>query len=137
MSDKEDLSAFQTSPTKTNQSKRFARVLWSIDRSWQFVSDMMKMLRDGSFNDVSDKLHDGEIKANKSVLAARSEYFAATFRWKSNNNHDVEEIVINDCSKKIMTRILKYLFTGVLKIDRFFQISSLTKSLLNNHFQTR
>ena len=74
----------------------------SIDRSKKFVSDMMKMLLDGSSNDVCIKLHDGEIKANINVLAARCEYFAATFRWKSNNNHDVEEIVISDCSKKIM-----------------------------------
>ena len=59
----------------------------SIDRSKKFVSDMMKMLLDGSSNDVCIKLHDGEIKANKNVLAARCEYFAATFRWKSNNNH--------------------------------------------------
>ena len=81
----------------------------------RFVSDMMKMLSDGSFNDVCIKLHDGEIKANKSVLAARSEYFAATFRWKNNNNHDVEEIVVNDCSKKIMTRIIEYIFSGFLK----------------------
>ena len=89
----------------------------SIDRSKQFVSDMMKMFHDGSLNDVCIKLHDGEIKANKSVLAARCEYFAATFRWKSNNNHDVEEIFISDCSKKIMTRIMKYLFSGIMKVD--------------------
>ena len=82
----------------------------------RFLSDMMKMYREGSFNDVCIKLHDGEIKANKSVLAARSEYFAATFRWKNNNNHDVEEIVVNDCSKMIMTCIIiDYIFSGFLK----------------------
>merc|ERR1740128_832825 len=77
----------------------------------------MKMYREGSFNDVNIKLHDGEIKANKSVLAARCEYFAATFRWKNNNSnyHDVEEIVVNDCSKKIMTRIIEYIFSGFLE----------------------
>ena len=32
-----------------------------------------------------------------------------------NNNHDVEEIVVNDCSVKIMTRIVEYLFSGILK----------------------
>ena len=79
--------------------------------------DMMRMFRDGSFNDVRIKCHDGEVSANKSVLAARSEYFAATFRWKNNNNHDVKEIVVNDCSKKIMTRMLEYLFSGVMKVN--------------------
>ena len=79
--------------------------------------DMMRMLRDGSFNDVTIKCHDGEVSANKSVLAARSEYFAATFRWKNNNEHDVKEIVVNDCSKKIMIRMLEYLFSGVMKVN--------------------
>jgi len=89
----------------------------TIDLSRQFIRDMMKMFHDGSCNDVCIKLFDGEIKANRSVLATRCEYFAATFRWKSNNNHDVEDIVVNDCSKKVMTRIMNYLFSGVLKID--------------------
>ena len=78
-------------------------------------NDLMRMYQEGSFNDVCIKLHDGEIKAVKSILAARCEYFAATFRWKSNNNQDVEEIVINDCSKKIMTRVIEYIFSGVLE----------------------
>ena len=86
-----------------------------FDLSERFLCDMQKMLREGSYNDVCIKLHDGEIKANKSVLAARCDYFDATFRWKDNNNHEVEEIVIKDCSKKIMTRIIEYIFTGILQ----------------------
>jgi len=86
-----------------------------FDLNERFLSDMLKMFREGSYNDVCIKLHDGEIKANKSVLAARCDYFAATFRWKENNNHEVEKIVITDCSKKIMTRIIEYIFTGVLQ----------------------
>ena len=48
-------------------------------------SDWMKMLSNDSFNDVCIKLHDGEVLANKVVLSARSEYFAASLRWKENN----------------------------------------------------
>ena len=88
-----------------------------FDRKERFSIDMMKMLSDGIFNDVCIKLHDGEIKAIKSVLAARCEYFAATFRWKRNNNHDMDEIVVNGCSKKIMMRIIEYIFSGVLKFE--------------------
>jgi len=88
-----------------------------FDLSDRFSSDILKMFREGSFNDVCIKLHDGEIKANKSVLAARCEYFAAAIRWKENNNHEVEKIVVNDCSKKIMTRIIEFIFTGILKAD--------------------
>ena len=86
-----------------------------FDLSDGLASDILKMFRDGSFNDVCIKLHDGEIKANKSVLAARSEYCAATFRWKANANQDMEEIVINDCSMKIMNRIMEYIFSGILR----------------------
>ena len=116
MSDPFSCSAFPYEGEKKIFDNGFKPVK-SIDRSGQFASDMMKILHDGSFNDVCIKLQDGEVKANKSVLAARCEYFAATFRWKNNNNHEVEEIVVNDCSMKIMTRIMKYLFSGILKID--------------------
>ena len=91
-----------------------------FDLSDRVVGDMFKMFREGTFNDVCIKLHDGEIEANKFVLAARCEYFAATFRWKDNNNHkdmDMETIVINDCSKKIMMRIIEYIFSGILKAN--------------------
>ena len=87
-----------------------------FDHSDRFLSDMLKMFREGSLNDVCIKLHDGDIKANKSVLAARCEYFAAAFRWNDNNNQKVEKIVVDDCSKKIMTRIIEYIFTGILKV---------------------
>ena len=118
MSDQEEAGySLSDFPCGEPEQKYLLCAVKSIDKSWQFVRDMMQMFHDGSFNDVCIKLHDGEIKANKSVLAARCEYFAATFRWKSNNNHDAEEIVVSDCSKKIMTRIIKYLFSGVLKID--------------------
>merc|ERR1740122_447004 len=88
-----------------------------LDLSERVASDMLKMLREGSFNDVCIKLHDGEIKANKFVLAARCEYFAATFRWKNNNHQDMQEIAINDCSEKMMTRIIEYIFSGILKVN--------------------
>ena len=95
MSDKETRYSYTDYPYTDEPEQDNA--IKSIDRSKQFMSDMVKMLCDGSSDDVFIKLHDGEIKANKDVLAARCEYFAATFRWKSNNNHDVEEIVVNDC----------------------------------------
>ena len=88
-----------------------------IDCSDRFSNDMLKMFREGSLNDVCIKLHDGELKANKSVLAARCEYFAASFRWKENTNQEVEKIVVEDCSKKIMTCIIEYIFTGILKAN--------------------
>ena len=76
---------------------------------------MLKMLRQGSFNDVRIILSDGEITANKDVLAARCEYFAANFRWKEGTKDEANIIESTDCSKEVMERILKYLFTGTIK----------------------
>ena len=82
----------------------------------ELSNDMLKMLKEGSLNDVKIILDDGELLANKDVLAARCEYFAATLRWNSkNNNEESKEIRIKDCSKKVMERIVEFLFTGVLK----------------------
>ena len=101
---------------ENDESDLDSRLNTKFDLSDRVASDMLKMFCEGTFNDICIKLHDGEIKANKFVLAARSEYFAATFRWKENNNNqDMQDIVINDCSKKIMTRIIEYIFSGILK----------------------
>ena len=80
-----------------------------------FKRDMLKMLRQGSSNDARIILIDGEIAANKDVLAARCEYFAANFRWIEETKDQSNIIEIKDCSKEVMERILKYLFTGSVK----------------------
>ena len=78
--------------------------------------DMMRMLAIGSTNDVKIVLDDGEIKANKDILAFRCEYFAATFRWaEGNNQEDSGDIKIEDCSKKVMERVIEFLFSGVMR----------------------
>ena len=45
-----------------------------------------KMLENGTQNDITIKLQDGEIKANKDVLMARSDYFSKML----NNDNFVE-----------------------------------------------
>ena len=86
-----------------------------IIRYEKLAKDMLTMLKDGSSNDVKIILDDGELSANKDVLAARCDYFAATFRYNNNNNKESGDIRIKDCSKKVMERIVEFLFTGVLK----------------------
>ena len=80
-----------------------------------FNEDMLAMLSQGSSNDVRIILSDGEITANRDVLAARCEYFAAQFRWKEETKDDSDSIEITDCCKEVMERIIKYLFTGSIK----------------------
>ena len=92
----------------------------NINLRQKLSSDWMKMLQDETFNDVCIKLHDGEVLANKVVLSARSEYFAASLRWKENNKEKEDsrhEIIFENCSIKIMTLVIDYFYSGVLKVN--------------------
>ena len=91
------------------------RDTFDADFKDDFNQGMLRMLSEGSSNDVRIILSDGEITANKDVLAAQCEYFAAIFRWKENNEVGSDHIDCRDCSKEVMERILKYLFTGSIK----------------------
>ena len=88
----------------------------------KFKSDILAMTTSGTSNDVKIVLEDGEILANKDVLCARSEYFSTMF---SNNNMDnqvkfmegkTNKVDMGHCSKVIMDKIIKYLFSGDMKL---------------------
>ena len=88
----------------------------------KFKSDILAMITSGTSNDVKIVLEDGEILANKDVLCARSEYFSTMF---SNNNMDnqvkfmegkTNKVDMGHCSKVIMDKIIKYLFSGDMKL---------------------
>ena len=46
----------------------------------EVVNDLVSMLENGTSNDVTITLMDGEIKANKDVLMTRSNYFSSMLR---------------------------------------------------------
>jgi len=91
------------------------RDTFDADFKEDFNQGMLRMLREGSSNDVRIILSDGEITANKDVLAAQCEYFAANLRWKEKTKDGSDHIDNTDCSKEVMERIIKYLFTGSIK----------------------
>ena len=78
----------------------------------QFSKDVMKMLMNGTANDVTIVLKDGEMKANKDLLKVRCPYFETMF----NNNNFVESqtntVKMMNVEKQTMERVLKYLFSG-------------------------
>ena len=84
-----------------------------------FNQGMLRMLSQGTSNDVRIILSDGEITANKNVLASQCEYFAANIRWKEQTKDKSDHIEITDCSKEVMERIIKFLFTGSIKFKDF------------------
>ena len=91
------------------------RDTFDADFKEDFNQGMLRMLREGSSNDVRIILSDGEITANKDVLAAQCKYFAANLRWKEKIKDGSDSIDNTDCSKEVMERIIKYLFTGSIK----------------------
>ena len=83
------------------------------------ISDLMNMIVTGTSNDVKIVLEDGEIYANKDVLSARCAYFATCF---SNNKikfieGETSSVTFSHCSQIIMEKIIKYLFSGEMKLD--------------------
>ena len=86
-----------------------------INSGDKFKSDILAMITSGTSNDVKILLEDGEILANKDVLCARSDYFSTMF---SSNNQvkfvegETNTIDMSHCSKIVMDRLIKYLFSG-------------------------
>ena len=82
------------------------------------VEDLLKMFEQGSLNNVTIKLRDGQIDANKDILMARSDYFATMF---SNSNKFLESetssVDMSHCSKAVMEKIIKFLFSGAVTFE--------------------
>jgi len=72
------------------------------------------MLKKESLNDVKILLEDGKIRANKDVLAARSDYFATMLSNKEYKFIEGETNTVNMsfCKKVVMEKIIHYLFSG-------------------------
>ena len=106
----------------------------------EFVQDVLKMLERGSLNDVKIKLCDGEIIANKDILIARSEYFATMFRNNKFIEGETNTIDMGHCSKTVMGKIVKFLFSGDVKfsdlsLDQLVRLSYMSQMMLLNKFK--
>ena len=106
----------------------------------EFVQDVLKMLERGSLNDVKIKLCDGEIIANKDILIARSEYFATMFRNNKFIEGETNTVDMGHCSKTVMGKIVKFLFSGDVKfsdlsLDQLVRLSYMSQMMLLNKFK--
>ena len=99
----------------------------------QFVQDVQKMLERGSLNDVKIKLCDGEIIANKDILISRSEYFATMFRNNKFIEGETGSVDMSHCSKAIMEKIIKFLFSGTIIFKGLSLIQWLGEDALKDH----
>ena len=108
----------------------------------RFDEDILRMLERGSLNDVKIELSDGEIIANKDILMARSEYFATMFSNDKFIEGETNTVDMGHCSKAIMEKIIKFLFTGAVMFDdlslvQLMELSRLSGMLLLDNFQDK
>ena len=76
------------------------------------VKDLKKMLKNGSTNDVTIVCKDGELKANKDILMARSEYFETMLGNENFVEAKTMRIDMHETMMRHMNVVLEYIFTG-------------------------
>ena len=81
----------------------------------KLAEDLTRMLERGSLNDVKIKLSDGDIVANKDILMARSDYFATMLSNNKFSEGETGLVDMSHCSKAVMEKIIKYIFSGTIK----------------------
>ena len=89
----------------------------NFDDKDQFAEDILRMLYQGSFNDVRIRLSDGEIVANNYILVVRSEYFATMFSHSKFIEGETGSVDMSHCSKAVMERIIKFFFSGEISFN--------------------
>ena len=89
-----------------------------VSRRDGFVSDIMKLIANGSSNDVKIVLQDGEIMANKDIISARCEYFATMFSNKEVKfiEGETNSVDLSFCRKVVMEKIISFLFIGDVEL---------------------
>ena len=107
----------------------------SFEDIMDLKEDLLKMLLLGSHNDVKIKLRDGEIAANKDILMARSDYFATTFSNNKFIEGETNSVDISHCSKAVMEKITKFLFSGAvmfsdLDFPQLLELSHISEMIL-------
>ena len=84
----------------------------NIDDKGKLVEDLLKMLKEGSSSDVKIVLEDGEIHANKDILIATM-LNNKNFVEGKDNCVDIRQCDVN---KKVMEKIVYFLFSGEMKL---------------------
>ena len=107
----------------------------SFEDMMDLKEDLLKMLLLGSPNDVKIKLRDGEIAANKDILMARSDYFATMFSNNKFIEGETNSVDMSHCSKAVMEKITKFLFSGAvtfsdLNFPQLLELSHISEMIL-------
>ena len=106
------------------------------------IKDLLKMLEQGSLNDVKIQLSDGEITANKDILMARSVYFATMFSNNKFMEGETSSVNMSHCSKAVMEKVVKFLFSGTVSLEdlslaQLFELSHVSEMMLLDKFKDK
>ena len=88
------------------------------------------MLENGSSNDVTILVKDGEMKANMDILAARSDYFATI-------DGQTKTIDMKHIDKNVMETVISFIFSGEIlyrqmKLEDLLEVMNLLRLFLLN-----
>ena len=114
----------------------------SFEDMMHLGEDLLKMLEVGSPNDIKIKLSDGEIVANKDILMARNDYFKTMFSNNKFIEGETGSVDMSHCSKAIMEKIIKFLFSGrvtFLDLDflQLLELSHMSEMMLLSKFKDK
>ena len=106
-----------------------------VDHRSQLSDDLFALLMKGSSNDIKIILDDGEIYANKDVLAIRSDYFSTMFSNTAFVEGKSGEVTVKNCTVNVMMATLRYVFTGTMNLSNYpcsslLEIMNLSRSML-------
>lgn len=96
-----------------NDFYEFRFELISVPQS-SFINDLKAMINNSLLSDVVFIIEGKEIKANKAIMAARSEHFRALFYGGMKEQHE-NKVEIPDIAYNVFEAILEYLYTDTVK----------------------
>jgi speckle-type POZ protein len=86
-----------------------------IDCSGELISHLEQLFDGMKFSDVSFNIDGREFPAHKSIMAARSEVFAAMFQHPTTENL-TNQVTIEDIEPDVFQEMLRFIYTGRLNL---------------------
>lgn len=103
--------------------------------------DILKLMTKKDLNDVTIELEDGELKANKVILMARSKYFSTMLGNKAFKETQEKVVDMKTVKKALMEKAIRYLYAGDIdikgldKFDVLKLLDLLRQLMLDNAFK--
>ena len=88
-----------------------------IKNKSQVNKDLLDSLKKEEFSDIKIEALDGEVKANKTILSIRSEYFSRMLSPNNNFRESSNGRVKLPYPKVVVEKVVTYLYSGEMDCD--------------------